>query len=382
MSFATLALILAVALCGPLLAWKDSLRLPVIIGELAAGVIVGQTGTRWVDAQEPTLVFLASIGFGLVMFVSGWHVPVQDTTLLRGVRPSLGRLAAVVVAAVVLGVTVAWAFGTGHAGLYAVLFASSSAAVVMPVLLSLHLPPVTLTRLIPQVALADAACIVALPLVLQPNHAGRAALGAALVIAGGAAVFALLWWAGRRGWLATLHEKSKARAFALELRASLLVLLLMAALAQWAHVSIMLPGFCLGLAVAGVGRRRRLARQLFGLTEGLFGPIFFVWLGASLNLRELGSHPSMILLGVVLALAAVAAHAVAALFGLTLPCAILSAAQIGVPVAAVTIGQQEGVLAPGEGAAVLLGALLTIVAAAGAGRHLVVPDGSRVPGAA
>ena len=43
------------------------------------------------------------------------------------------------------------------------------------------------------------------------------------------------------------------------------------------HVSIMLAGFSFGLAVAGVGEPRRLARQLFAVTEGFLGPLFFVW---------------------------------------------------------------------------------------------------------
>ena len=370
MSLATLALIGAVALCGPLLAWSNSWRIPVIIGELIAGVVIGTTGTHWIDPQDHTLTFLANIGFAMVMFVAGSHVPVRDRALVRGIRPALAHVAAVVAVAIVLAIVVAHVFGTGHAALYAVLFASSSAAIIMPMVQSLKLSGPVLTRLIPQVAVADAACIVALPLVLEPANAGRAALGALAVIACGAAVFGLLRWCDRRGWLKTVHDKSKERGFALELRLSLLILLLLAALAQVTQVSIMLAGFCLGLAVAGVREPRRLTRQLFGLTEGLFGPIFFVWLGASLNLRDLVAHPLMIVLGVVMALAAFVAHAVTTLFKVPLSAALVAAAQIGVPVAAVAAGTQMGVLAPGEGAALLLGALLTIAVSAIAGRRL------------
>ncbi len=45
---------------------------------------------------------------------------------------------------------------------------------------------------------------------------------------------------------------------------------------------------------------------------------------------------------------------------------VLAAAQIGVPVAAVTVGTQLHVLVPGEAAAMVLGALVTIMAAVGA----------------
>ena len=127
------------------------------------------------------------------------------------------------------------------------------------------------------------------------------------------------------------------------------------------HVSLMLAGFAYGLAVAAVGEpRRRLARQLFAITEGFFGPLFFVWLGASLDLRELGRHPVLIGLGLALGAGAVVTHAAMRLTGQPLPVGGLAAAQLGVPVAAATIGAQTGLLRPGEPAALLLGALLTV----------------------
>lgn len=130
--------------------------------------------------------------------------------------------------------------------------------------------------------------------------------------------------------------------------------------AVWAHVSVMLAGFCFGLVVAAVGEPRRLARQLFAITEGFMAPLFFVWLGASLQLHALTSHPQMIGLGLLLGLGALAAHAGTWLMGQELPLAMLAASQLGVPVAAATIGIQQGVLQGGEPAALVLGALLTI----------------------
>jgi len=128
-------------------------------------------------------------------------------------------------------------------------------------------------------------------------------------------------------------------------------------------VSIMLAGFSFGLAVAAVGEPRRLARQLFAVTEGFLGPVFFVWLGASLDLRELGRHPALIGLGAALGAGAVLAHLAMRLTGQPAPLAGLAAAQLGVPVAAATIGARTGLLRPGEPAALLLGALLTIAVA-------------------
>jgi len=139
------------------------------------------------------------------------------------------------------------------------------------------------------------------------------------------------------------------------------------ALALTTHVSIMLAGFALGLVVSGVGEPRRLARQLFGITEGFFGPLFFVWLGASLQVRELGDHPALILLGLGLGAGALLAHGIGNLFGQPLTLAVLSAAQLGVPVAAATLGTEQHLLAPGEPSALMLGALLTVATTSIAG---------------
>ncbi|CPR12135.1 transporter, monovalent cation:proton antiporter-2 (CPA2) family protein [Mycobacterium bohemicum DSM 44277] len=86
--FHTLALLTAVGFAGPLLASIPRLRIPAIIGELAAGLVIGKTGFDVVDASDPTFRLFANIGFGLVMFVVGTHVPVRGGQLRSAIsRP-------------------------------------------------------------------------------------------------------------------------------------------------------------------------------------------------------------------------------------------------------------------------------------------------------
>ena len=91
MTFNTLALITAVALVGPLLALPERLHIPVVIGELAAGVVLGPTGVHRLNAGDSTFTFLADVGFGLVMFVAGTHVPVRDPSLRPALKSGAGR---------------------------------------------------------------------------------------------------------------------------------------------------------------------------------------------------------------------------------------------------------------------------------------------------
>ena len=367
MSLATLAVISLAALLGPLLALPKRWHLPVVLGELVAGVVLGPTLVGYLDASDPTFTFLADVGFALIMFVAGARVPVRDTSLRAGLRTGALRAVAVGVLAVLPAFALARAFHTGHTALYAVLMASSSAALILPIIDSLSLGGAPVLQLLPQVAVADTACIVALPLVIDPAHAARAALGALAVLGCAAVLFLVLRRLEREGYRRRLHRLSEERRFALELRISLTLLFALAALAVRTHVSIMLAGFSFGLVISAIGEPRRLAKQLFALTEGFLGPLFFLWLGASLDLRALGRHPSFVVLGLLLGAGALVVHAAMRATGQPLAIGALACAQLGVPVAAATLGTQLHLLAPGEAAALMLGALVTIAAATAAG---------------
>ncbi len=69
-----------------------------------------------------------------------------------------------------------------------------------------------------------------------------------------------------------------------------------------------------------------------------------MWLGPSLQVRELAQYPKFFWLGVSLGVGAILAHWVGRLTGQSLA---LAAGQLGVPVAAATLGTEQHQLAPG-----------------------------------
>lgn len=365
--FHELAIIVVAGLLGPVLAADRRWRIPVVVGELLAGIIVGRTGFGWINAFDPTFKMFADVGFALVMFVAGTHVPMRDKAVVSMLPKSVLRAAFVGVIAAALGVLLERTFHTGHAALYAVLIASSSAALVLPIIDSLDLAGPQVLSTTAQVAVADTASIVLLPLVIDLDRAPRAAVGAVAVLAAGGLLFVILRALDQAGQLDRFHRYSKKRRLAMELRISLAIVFGLAALAVETHVSTMLAGFTLGLVVSAIGEPRRLARQLFGITQGFFSPLFFVWLGASLHVRELGQQPRLLLLGAALAGAALLAHAAGRLCGQPWSLGVLATAQLGVPIAAAAIGEERQSLVSGEASALILGALITIIASTAGG---------------
>jgi CPA2 family monovalent cation:H+ antiporter-2 len=66
--FLSLLLITGLAAFVPLLASR--LRLPIVVGEILAGIIVGRSGLNLIE-PSPALDFLATFGFTYLMFLSG-----------------------------------------------------------------------------------------------------------------------------------------------------------------------------------------------------------------------------------------------------------------------------------------------------------------------
>jgi Kef-type K+ transport system membrane component KefB len=381
MSFGVLALIVAAGLAGPLLSMGRRALVPVVVGELAAGVAIGVSGGGWLDPAEPTTAFLADVGFAMLMFAAGMHVPIRTPGIGAGLRR--GALAAVAagVLAVPAGFGIAALVGGGDAVIYALLLASGSAAVLLPGLQEARLTADDRAlTVMSQVALADVAAIIALPLVLQPDTAGRAALGGLVVASAGLAVFCVARLLHDREVVRRLRKASKRREWALDLRLALLLLFALAWVAQRAGTSILVAGFTVGLLVAAIGGPNRLSKQVIGIAAGFFVPLFFVVLGARLDLRAVFEHPSYLVLAALLIALNVAVHAVAALLTRQGPPAALAAtAQLGVPAGVVAIGLADGVITPGQGGAIILAALASIGACT-LGVGLLARD-AREPGA-
>jgi Kef-type K+ transport system membrane component KefB len=361
MTFGILTLIVACGLVGPLLAASTRLAVPIVVGEIAAGVVIGRTGFGEINTSDPTIVFLADAGFAMLMFVVGTRLPLRDS----GLRKALRGAGIATVLSFAIAVPAGWALADvtqiKHPALFVLLLAASSSAVVMPILHERGLAGGEMLLAIAWIALVDIATIVALPLALEPSRALRIAVGGVVVTASAVGIFVVLRAIRRHPVVRTLRDDSRNREWALDLRLSLLALFGLSALATWFGTSVLIAGFAAGMVIALAGEPHRLAQQLLGIAEGFFVPFFFVSLGARLNFRSLASSRSDVMLALVLVAAIVVCHvAIAVVMRMPWPAGFLASAQLGLPAGVVALGLTEGLVTPGQGAAVVASAVVTL----------------------
>jgi Kef-type K+ transport system membrane component KefB len=149
-------------------------------------------------------------------------------------------------------------------------------------------------------------------------------------------------------------------------RISLVLLLGLSAIAQETGASTLVAGFMAGMVLVRLHESDRLTVQFTGVANGFFVPLFFVLLGAELNLRALLTSPSRILLALGLAVGAVITHLIAARIAgheKYIATGMAASAQLGMPAAAASLGLSAGLLSPAEAAALVAGGVLTLIPA-------------------
>jgi Kef-type K+ transport system membrane component KefB len=366
--YSTLLVLVVAGLAGPLLsAWKRPL-VPVVVGELLAGIVLGRSGTGWIDPTSGAMPAFYGLGFGLLMVTAGEHVDIASPGFRASLATAIRLFVAVAIVAAPVGIAIAAVVGGVPVLLVVILLSGSSAAVVMPIIEEHELAGPAITTLTGWIGLADGLTVVAMPLAL--TGAGRVAPA----LAGDAAIIAL---AGGLLWLTIRYEgrllaedlvqRSQQRGWALQLRLSLVVLLVLAVIAEETGASLLVAGFATGMILARVARSDRLALQLMGLANSFLVPAFFVLLGATLDIRALADSPSAIALALLMGGGSVAVHLTAtrvAPAGERLPIGLAASAQLGLPAAAAVLGLGTAALSPAVAAAFVAGACLTIVPAA------------------
>ena len=313
-------LVLLLAVAVPLGLSRLRLQIPVVVGELVAGMIFGRSGFA-VITSNTLLSFLSLFGLSYLMFLSGMELDLGIFTGGRGRRPTVVALAIYlgVLALSLGGVLFLQRLGVLPSGLVTGFIVGSTAlTVVVPVLKERGLTQSAFGQAILTCAiLLDflSMLLVTVDISLQAGAVLRLLLGVGIFLL--AAVLLRL-----APHLRVLWRRTESQVAQVGVRGSFGLIVLFLALSRLVGIQAVLGSFLAGVIAAAIAGREsdEVRRTLDGIGYGFFVPIFFIQVGSSLNLRGFLTNPHSIILALLLFVVASAASLIpSALLRLIMP---------------------------------------------------------------
>jgi Kef-type K+ transport system membrane component KefB len=364
-----LLIVVAVAFAAPfLLGLAPGLRIPAVVLEIVAGIVVGPSVLGWVEV-DATIEVLATLGLAFLLFLGGLEV---DFHRLRG------RLLGLTLRGYALSfaIAVAVSFAFGAAGqvetplLIAIALGSTSLGVLIPVLKDTGRIESYLGQLvIAGASIADFAAIILLSLFF----AGEGGPGATLVLLGALLGLALTVFAVVRGAQRSMRIRAdlvrlQDTTAQIRVRGAIVLLVGFAAAAEQLGLEVILGTFAAGAILSLADPDRAMThpdfrRKLEAIGFGVFIPVFFVTSGIRFDLGALGGSLTMVPLFLLALL--VVRGLPALVYGLdrreTLVAGLLQATSLPFLVATTAIGEELGLIGAGEAAALVGAGLLSVL---------------------
>jgi Kef-type K+ transport system membrane component KefB/Trk K+ transport system NAD-binding subunit len=388
-TFMPLLLVILLAFVVPLaLSRVRSLRLPVVVGEIIAGILVGRSGLGWVPSHDAVLDLLAQFGFVFLMFLAGMEIDFSNLGVNRLVRsraggPDKSRWNPATLGGLTFALTLALSTTIGlgltalglvrNSWMMALILSTTSLGVVMPVLKERGLSAGRFGQTILIAALvADFATMLLITVVVAAMS--RGITPDILLIGLLFVAFFLVYYFGNslnriKAVRAAMEELAHTPA-RIKVRLAFATMLAFVVLSEVMGTEVILGAFLAGVIVSLLRTPddADLAHQLDAIGFGFFIPIFFVMVGVRFNLAALlASTQAMVLVPLLLA-AAVFVKLLPALvlrlqFGWreALSAGALLSARLSLIIAASAIGMRLGVITESVNTSIILIAIITVV---------------------
>ncbi len=374
-SLTGLLIVAAIAFVVPLgLGLVPSLRIPSVVLEIAAGILIGPAVLGLVEVDLPLQV-LALLGLAFLLLLAGLEI---DLDRLRGARLRSAAAGFVISLAVALGIGLGlYAAGLIEAPLLvAIILSSTSLGIVIPVLTDTGQAGTTLGQLIiAGSSIADFGAIILLSLFFSGDSSS---VGSTLLLICGFVVLVIatglaLAEVERSSRLSSALVRLQDTSAQIRVRGAFLLLLGLVVIAQLFGLEVILGAFFAGAVLKLLDRDKMMTHtgfhtKLQAAGFGIFIPFFFITSGIQLDVGALLSGGSALALVPVFLIALLLARGVPALLYRsmvggrnTLAAALLQATSLPFIVAATGIGIELGILSPAIGAAMVVAGLLSVV---------------------
>jgi Kef-type K+ transport system membrane component KefB len=374
-SFDGLLLVVALGFAAPfLLGLAPRLRLPSVVLEIVAGIVVGPSVLGWVEIDQ-TIEVVSLLGLAFVLFLAGVEI---EFDRLRGRVLGLAAFGWVLS----FGVALAVGFGLSAAGvvetpvLVAIILCATSLGVIVPVLKDAgEISSPFGQVMVAAASIADFGAIILLSLFFS----GEGGIGSTLVLLGllaalGVVVFFVLSGAGRSMRIREDVMRLADTTAQIRVRGAIVMLVGFAAVAEAFGLEAILGAFAAGAIISLVDRdgqmlRPEFRRKLEAVGFGVFIPVFFVASGIRFDLNALLDDPANLAMVPIFLAALVAVRGLPALLyrGLvgtrrTIAGGLFQSTSLPFIVAATAIGLELGLLDAAESSALIAAGLLSVLA--------------------
>ena len=373
-AFDNLLIVVAVAFAAPLLlGFFPSVKLPSVVLEIIAGIVIGPSVLGIVHVDEAISV-VALLGLAFLLFLAGLEIEFDK---LRGQVLRLTLMGF----AISFAIAVVVALGLKASGLIetplliAIILCATSLGVLIPVLKDVGEISSTFGQLIVAAGtIADFGAVILLSIFFS----GEGGVGSTLLLIGSLVLLAIVVFiavksAERSSLLRQDLVRLQDTTAQIRVRGAVVLLVGFAAIADSLGLESILGAFMAGAILSLLDKDEAMThpefrRKLEAIGFGLFIPVFFVTSGVNYDLNALTSSASNVLMVPIFLAALMAARGLPALLyrrvidaRQTLVAGLMQATSLPFIVAAVAIGEDLDLIDAAEGAALIGAGLLSVL---------------------
>ncbi len=359
-------------------------RIPVVVGEILAGILIGPSVLGWVHTEDPTLDILAEIGFAFLMFLSGLEI--DFSILFAASKPGQDKKKSpIFLAGLSFLITVIFAAGIGFwltgAGfvkdpwMMTLILSTTSLGIVVPVLKEKKMSSSNLGQTILLSALlADFLTMFMITVYIAVRSTG---LSLNILLIGLLFVPVLLLYQFgqrhlRRPLVRRLIEELADATSQIKVRGAFALMIAFVVMAELIGAELILGAFLGGVlaSLLSDNEDEKIRYKLDAIGFGFFVPLFFVYVGVRFDLQAfLNNREAWVLLPILLVVAFAIKIVSALVFRFAyswrefLSGGMLLSARLSLIIAASAIGVRLGSITESTNAAIILIAALTAMLA-------------------
>jgi Kef-type K+ transport system membrane component KefB len=372
--FTNLLIVVAVGFAAPLaLGFAPRLRVPSVVLEIVAGIVVGPAVLGWVHVDAPLSV-LAIVGLAFLLFLAGLEIEFHK---LRGpvLKVATGGFLVSFAIAMAVALILSGAGVLDHPLFVAIVLSATSLGIVVPVLKDSNEASSTFGQLVIAAAtIADFATVILLSLFFSRESTDTVTK---VLLLGGLLLFAVLLALAlseveRFSRVHKTIERLQDTTAQIRIRGSFVLMIGLVALATRLGLEVILGAFIAGAILTLIDRDQRMTHpdfraKLEAAGFGIFIPVFFVTSGVRYDLNALGNVSTLVHVPIFLVALFAVRGLPALLYRRLLPprrvavAALLQATSLPFIVAATAIGTSIGVISAGNAAALVAAGLLSVV---------------------